>query len=184
MVFNGEYTETDQFGSHEVNKVYVYDRNADRVTVLSDPVTHTPTVSEGDMPQTNGNGLLITFVRNDNTGVQHVSIYKSDGTLLKDITAANSAVPDNLNNFQNVSISNDGGYVTFWAYAQDASFNPSGLASLFLLDRQANSIVAVGTTTAGHDLWAGSLSRDGRFIVFQSDQKSRFKRPGYQWRHH
>ncbi len=133
-------------------------------------MTHTPIVSEGDMPQTNGNGLLITFTRNDNTGVQHVSIYKSDGTLLKDITAANSAVPDNLNNFQNVSISNDGGYVTFWAYAQDASFNPSGLASLFLLDRQANSIVAVGTTTAGHDLWAGSLSRDGRFIVFQSDQ--------------
>ena len=48
--------------------------------------------------------------------------------------------------------------------------NPSGLASLFLLDRQANSITAVGTTTAGHDLWGGALSRDGRFIVFQSDQ--------------
>ena len=122
VVFNGDYTESDQFGSHEVNKVYVYDRNADRVTVLSDPVTHAPIISEGNMPQTNGNGSLITFVRNDNTGVQHLSIYKSDGTLLKDITAANSAVPDNLNNFQNESISNDGGYVSFLGLCAGCQF--------------------------------------------------------------
>ena len=71
------------------------------------------------MPQINGNGSLIALVSNDNTGVQQVSIYKSDGTLIKNITAANSAVPDNLTNFQQVSISNDGNFVTFWASAQD-----------------------------------------------------------------
>ena len=42
VVFNGNYTETDQFGSRDVSKVYVYDRNADRVTLLSNSATHTP----------------------------------------------------------------------------------------------------------------------------------------------
>ena len=168
VVFSGTYTVDGQFGPQDVSKVYLYDRNADKVTLLTDSVTHATITSESNA-QINGNGALIALVRNATDG-QHVSVYKSDGTLIRDVTAANSVIPDTLDHFQQAAISNDGNYVSFWAYAQDANFNPTGLATLYVLDRQSNSITAVGTTTAEHDLWMGSLSRDGNRIVFQSDQ--------------
>ena len=80
-----------------------------------------------------------------------------------------SDIPDNLNHFQNAAISNDGRYVSFWAYAQDNNFQPTGIASLNLFDRQ-DKRHCCGPGTAGDDLWEGSLSRDGNRIVFQSDQ--------------
>ena len=168
VVFSGTYTVNGQFGPQDVSKVYLYDRNADKVTLLTDSMTHATITAESNA-QINGNGALIALVRNATDG-QHVSVYKSDGTLIRDVTAANSVIPDNLDHFQQAAISNDGNYVSFWAYAQDANFNPTGMATLYVLDRQANSITAVGTTTAEHDLWMGSLSRDGNRIVFQSDQ--------------
>ena len=167
VVINGEYLVSDQFGSHRVNKVYIYDREADQVTLLTDSVTHAPVNSDSEA-QINGNGSLIALLRHDNTGA-HASVYSRDGVLLTDITTAHPAIPDNLTQFQTMSISNDGRYVSFWAYAQDFNFQPTGIATLFLFDRQTNSAVAVGTATAADDLWASSLSRDGHFIVFQSD---------------
>src|SRR5262249_47198087 len=102
---------TDQFATHEANKVYIYDREHDRVTLLADPNTHDPIISDGNV-QINGNGSLITFVRFDNSGlsvVAHVSVYNREGALLTDITAANNAsIPDTLDHFQNASISNYG----------------------------------------------------------------------------
>ena len=168
VVFSGTYTVNGQFGPQDVSKVYLYDRNADKVTLLTDLMTHATITAESNA-QINGNGALIALVRNATDG-QHVSVYKSDGTLIRDVTAANSVIPDTLDHFQEAAISNDGNYVSFWAYAQDANFNPTGLATLYVLDRQSNSITAVGQTTAAHDLWLGSFSRDGNRIVFQSDQ--------------
>ena len=168
VVFSGTYTVNGQFGPQDISKVYLYDRNADKVTLLTDSMTHATITAESNA-QINGNGALIALVRNATDG-QHVSVYKSDGTLIRDVTALNSVIPDNLDHFQQAAISNDGNYVSFWAYAQDANFNPTGLATLYVLDRQSNSITAVGQTTAAHDLWLGSLSRDGNRIVFQSDQ--------------
>ena len=46
VVFTGTYTVGDQFGTHDVNKVYLYDRNADKVTLLTDSVTHATITSE------------------------------------------------------------------------------------------------------------------------------------------
>ena len=173
VVFSGTYTVNGQFGPQDVSKVYLYDRNADKVTLLTNSMTHATITAESNA-QINGNGALIALVRNATDG-QHVSVYKSDGTLIRDVTAANSVIPDTLDHFQQAAISNDGNYVSFWAYAQDANFNPTGLATLYVLDRQGNSITAVGQTTAAHDLWLGSLSRDGNRIVFQSDQNLEFK---------
>ena len=109
------------------------------------------------------------MVRSDNTGGQHVSVYNRDGVLLDNVTSAHPGIPDTLDHFQDVSISNDGRYVSFWAFAQDSNFQPTGIATLFVFDRQTNSVVNAGQTTAGHDLWSGSLNRDGHFVVFQSD---------------
>src|SRR4029077_16163114 len=142
VVFSGHYTVNDQFGPRGVNKVYLYDRNADKVTLLTDSVTHATITSDSDA-QINGNGALVALVREATDG-QHVSVYKSDGTLIRDLSAANSVIPDNLDHFQQAAISSDGNYVSFWAYAQDANFNPTGMATLYVLDRQANSITAVG----------------------------------------
>ena len=146
VVFSGTYTVDGQFGPQDVSKVYLYDRNADKVTLLTDSVTHATITAESNA-QINGNGALIALVRNATDG-QHVSVYKSDGTLIRDVTAANSVIPDTLDHFQQAAISNDGNYVSFWAYAQDANFNPTGLATLYVLDRQGNSITAVGTNDA------------------------------------
>ena len=169
VVFSGTYTVNGQFGPQDVSKVYLYDRNADKVTLLTDSVTHATITAESNA-QINGNGALIALVRNATDG-QHVSVYKSDGTLIRGRNGRSILViPDNLDHFQQAAISNDGNYVSFWAYAQDANFNPTGIATLYVLDRQGNSITAVGQTTAEHDLWLGSLSRDGNRIVFQSDQ--------------
>ena len=91
VVFSGTYTVDGQFGPQDVSKVYLYDRNADKVTLLTDSVTHATITSESNA-QINGNGALIALVRNATDG-QHVSVYKSDGTLIRDVTAANSAFP-------------------------------------------------------------------------------------------
>ena len=73
-MFTGNYTVNDQFGSHKVNKVYIYDRKIDQVTLLTDKVTHA-TITADDEPQINGSGSLIALVRHDSTGVSHVSVY-------------------------------------------------------------------------------------------------------------
>ena len=75
MVFTGDYTVNDQFGSHDVNKVYVYDREPTRSRFLPIQVTHATITSDGDA-QVNGNGRLIALVRYDSTGVDHVLVYK------------------------------------------------------------------------------------------------------------
>src|SRR5581483_5960958 len=168
-VFVGKYTVTDQFGSHDVNKVYVYNRALDQVTLLTDKITHA-TVTSDDTPQVNGSGSLIALARHDNTGINHISVYSRDGSQLTDITTARADIPDTLNQFQNVAISNDGRFVTFWAYGVDTNFQPTGLATLFLFDRQLDTANAIAQATATDDLWEASLSRDGHFVVFQSDQ--------------
>src|SRR4029077_15500374 len=71
VVFSGTYTVNGQFGPQDISKVYLYDRNADKVTLLTDSVTHATITAESNA-QINGNGALIALVRNATDG-QHVS---------------------------------------------------------------------------------------------------------------
>ena len=163
------YTVNDQFGPQDVNKVYLYDRNADKVTLLTDSVTHATITAESNATDQRQRGTHRTRAQRQYRWTARLCLQVRWNAHQRR-NGANSVIPDNLDHFQHAAISNDGNYVSFWAYAQDANFNPTGLATLYVLDRQSNSITAVGQTTAAHDLWLGSLSRDGNRIVFQSDQ--------------
>jgi VCBS repeat-containing protein len=193
-VFEGERRVTDTFGTHEIGQLYVYDRAADQTRLLTnpnnlDPVTHQPVPYTVDgLPHIAGG--LIAFATQTYSDVngfspQRILVTNLAGQILTEIPAQLTTTTINGQAFtyqsawlDNVDISGNGRYLTYWSVpqsipTQQGPSQPVGLATLYYYDRQTNTKTAIATTdaTLDHDQWWASMSDDGNFVVFQSSQQ-------------
>lgn len=170
VVFAGEHeVDNPQFPNQTEQHIYVYDRLTDQTTLLTNPANDQPYLIN-DLPRISAGGLIVfetqEFTQNGST--PHIIVTNTDGQILTDISAANIGI-EGFTWFQQADISGNGRYLTFWSVAQSLD-GPEGDATLYYYDRLTNEYRQIAASSAADDdHWWASMSDDGRFVVFQSD---------------
>jgi VCBS repeat-containing protein len=176
-VFTGEHDVTDEFGTHNEARLYVYDRVHDQTRMLSDPVSHQPFSVDG-LPRINSGFVTFSTQQYSTEGAfvgQHVLVTNLSGQIITDITPVQLGITASNVWIEEPDISGNGRYLTFWAAAHDTS--PSGNgdytgpATLYYYDRNTHTATPIATTdpTQNHEVWWASMSDDGRYVVFASN---------------
>ena len=177
-----DLTATDTNGTGDV---FLFDRVTETVTLVSRSTAGPTTTGNGssgavalsadgryalfvsvasDLTATDTNGALDVFLFDRVTGTVTVVSRSTAG----------STTTGNQDSFAS-ALSADGRYALFASNASDlTATDTNGSRDVFLFDRVTGTVTLVSrstagsTTTANHDSFAGALSADGRYALFES----------------
>jgi Tol biopolymer transport system component len=163
-------------GSAGTNDVYVRDRKQDRTILATRASDGSPAGSSTTVldPSISGNGRYVAFRSDtdnlpgaDDTGDFYVRDLREGRTELVSRTPAGDPVGGGLGGA--ASLSSDGRYALFESFAASLGADPSG--SIFVRDRKRDTTKLVSQAAGGAAAsgTSQSISANGRYAVYESD---------------
>lgn len=160
--------------------IFVHDRQTGTTTRVSVDNAGTQADADCDTPTISGDGRYVAFqsaattlVAGDGNGLSDIFVHdRQTGTTTR-VSVDNAGTQSNGPSFA-ASISADGRYVTFMSDASNlVAGDVNGVRDIFVHDRTTGEVVRASVDTAGtpsNGLSAmPEISRDGRFVAFESD---------------
>jgi hypothetical protein len=166
--------------SYQVKNIYLYDRAAQKVSMISEPLNGQEPNGDSDSPSISLDGRYISFASKasnlvpDDTN-QHSDIFVVDrkAQLIERVSVSSSQVQGN-NDSMEPQISSNGRFVVYASTASNLIINDSNsFKDIFVYDRQTQLVVLASVGTNGQNANGDSslpkITANGEHVVFQSD---------------
>ncbi len=159
--------------------IFVYDRNADTIEVVSDDYLGSQSNNVSLNPQVSSDGTYTVFqsfasdiVSDDTNSTIDIFVYDRNTDTTERVSLSSAGVQGNGPSTI-PTISQDGRYVSFLSAASNlVSDDTNGVADIFVFDRQTDTIERVNISSSGEEANAISdknfISGDGQYISYVS----------------
>ncbi len=179
VVFGSSATDLVANDLNWSGDIFVHDRLTGETIRASVSSQNVEGNQGGDYPSVSGNGRYITFISTSDNLVpgdnnSYVDVFVRDlQTGITSLVSVSSLGEQGNDGSDSASISDDGRFVAFESYASNLVPNDTnGTYDVFIHDMQTGETILISHSASGaqgnSDSVFGSISRDGRYIAFDS----------------